>query len=596
MNPLLRLLRIIRPVWGWLLLGGLIAFATLLSNVILMAISGWFIAAMALAGVAGASMNYFTPAAAIRACAIARTAGRYGERLVTHAATLRLLSTLRSWFYERLEPLAPAVLERYRSGDLLSRLRADIDTLDHFYLRLLLPTLVALAASLVFVLFLFWFSPRLALIEAALLGLAGVILPMVLHRRAAPAGERINSLSSDLRANLVNDLQGMGELLIDGADARHADHLDRLSRQLSQAQTRMSQLDGIAQGAVGFCANLAMWLITLSAIPMLRAGELPPAHLAMLALFSLASFEAIAPLPAAFRGLGETLAAARRIFGLIDSPPAVEEPISPSQVNGDLTLSLRQVCFTYPGSDSPLLHNLNLTLPPGGKLALIGPSGSGKTTLLQLILKFRAPDRGAINLGGVPYGSIAGEHLRDQMSVATQYNHLFNASIRDNLLLAAPEADQNAIESACRQAMIHDFIATQPEGYETQVGELGLRLSGGQVRRLAIARALLKDSPILILDEPTEGLDPHTEQAMMANILKWSENRSLLLVTHRVHDLAQMDQILLLREGGTCEQGSHQDLLASSETYRLLWEQQADLAGKQQDAIGRAQHIGSEIA
>lgn len=574
MSPILRLLQILRPVRGWLLLGGLIALTTLLANVILMALSGWFIAAMALAGVAGVSINYFTPAAVIRACAIVRTVGRYGERLVTHEATLRLLSTLRGWFYQRLEPLAPAVLEGYRSGDLLSRLRADIDTLDHFYLRLLLPTLVAFASSLLFVIFLFWFSPQLALIEAALLGLAGVALPLLLNRLGAPTGEHINLLSSDLRTRLVNDLQGMGELLIDGADVRHARRLERLSLDLSQAQTRMSQLDGIAQGAVGFCANLAMWLIAISAIPMVRSGELPPVQLAMLALFTLASFEAIAPLPAAFQGLGETLAAARRVFDLVDNQPAVQEPASSTTLSDDLTLTLKEVLFTYPGADSPVLQRLNLTLPAGGKLALIGPSGSGKTTLLQLLLKFRAPDSGEVSLGGIPYSAITGETLREKIAVATQYNHLFNASIRDNLRLANPEATQDAIEAACRQAMIHDFITALPDGYETSVGELGLRLSGGQVRRLAIARALLKDAPILILDEPTEGLDPHTEQLMMQNILQWCEGRSLLLVTHRVHGLEQMDQILLLQERGITESGSHQDLATSSETYQRHYNQQ----------------------
>jgi ATP-binding cassette subfamily C protein CydC len=576
---MLRLLRILRPVRGWLLLGGLLSLATLLANVALMAVSGWFIAAMALAGVAGVSMNYFTPAAVIRACAIVRTVGRYGERLVTHEATLRLLSTLRVWFYQRLEPLAPAVLERYRSGDLLSRLRADIDTLDHFYLRLLLPTGVALASTLLFVFFLMWFSPLLALIEAALLGVAGIAMPLLLNRLAAPTGQRLNTLSSDLRASLVNDLQGMGELLIDGADARHAAHIARQSQNLAKAQSHISQLDAIAQGTVGLCANLAMWLMALTAIPMIHDAELPPVQLAMLALFALASFEAIAPLPAAFQGLGETLAASRRIFALVDSPPAVEEPSSPTPLPQDLTLAVRDLRFAYPATASPVLQGLNLRLPAGGKLALIGPSGSGKTTLLQLLLKFRNPDSGTLTLGGVPYPSISGEELRSRIAVATQYNHLFNASIRDNLRLANPKADQAALEKACRLAMIHDFVNAQPEGYETRVGELGLRLSGGQMRRLAVARALLKEAPVLILDEPTEGLDPHTEQLMMEEILQWSEGRSLLLVTHRVRGLDKMDQILLLREGAIAEQGSHNELLAGSETYRRLCGQQQMLIG-----------------
>jgi ATP-binding cassette subfamily C protein CydC len=573
-NPVRRLLGILRPVRGWLLLGGLLALATLLANVALMAMSGWFITAMAIAGAAGVGINYFTPAAVIRTCAIVRTVGRYGERLVTHEATLRLLSTLRVWFYQRLEPLAPAVLEGYRSGDLLSRLRADIDTLDHFYLRLLLPTGVALVSSLLFVLFLTLYNPLLALIEALLLSLAGVLLPAVLNRSGSATGRRINQLNSEMRACLVSDLQGMGELLMDGADARHARHLDHLSRELAESQSRMSQLDGLAQGALGLCANLALWLIAVSAIPLVRSGELPPAQLAMLALFTLASFEAVAPMPTAFQHLGETLAAARRIFNLVDQAPAVKEPDTPTPLSRDLNLELVDIGFTYPGSPSPALQSIDLTLPKGGKLALIGPSGSGKTSLLQLLLKFRTPDSGRISLGGIPLEATSGQALRAEIAVATQYNHLFNASIRDNLLLANPQADQDAIENACRLAVIHDFISQQPEGYETQIGELGLRLSGGQLRRLAVARALLKDTPILILDEPTEGLDPHTEQRMLNNILEWAEGRSLLLVTHRVQGLAAMDEILLLHKGRIAERGSHQTLLTQSETYRQLHEQQ----------------------
>ncbi len=576
MTPVIRLLSILGPVKGWMLLGGVIAFVTLLANVILMAISGWFIAAMAVAGVAGVSMNYFTPAAVIRACAIVRTVGRYGERLVTHEATLRLLSTLRVWFYERLEPLAPAILEGYRSGDVLSRLRADIDTLDHFYLRLVLPLGVALVASLVFVTTLAWFNPLLALIEALLLGFSGVVLPLFIRHRAAPYGQRISICSSDLRAHLVNDLQGFGELLVDGADTRHARRIETLSKELAAAQSHMSHLDGIAQGAVGLSAHLAMWLITLSAIPLVNQGELPPVHLAMLALFTLASFEAIAPLPAAFQGLGETLEAARRIFELVDRRAEVSEPEHSAPLGNDRTLSVESIHYTYPGNTSgiPALQEISLSLSAGKKIALIGPSGSGKTTLLQLLLKFRAADQGKISLGGISYEALRGETLRNEIAVATQYNHLFNASIRDNLLLANPNASQEQMETACRLACIHDFILAQPEAYDTQVGELGLRLSGGQGRRLAIARALLKDAPILILDEPTEGLDPHTESKLLKNLLQWVEHRSLLLVTHRISGLKRMDEIVLLHEGAISARGNHNSLIHDCAEYRRLLEMQ----------------------
>lgn len=574
MSPLLRLLRIMRPVAGWLLFGGLLSLLTLLANLGLMAMSGWFIAAMALAGAAGVSMNYFTPAAAIRACAILRTAGRYGERLVTHEATLRLQARLRVWFYERLEPLAPARIEGYRSGDLLSRLRADIDTLDHFYLRLLLPALVALFASALFLLFLFWFDARLALIEGLMLVIAGLALPLMSNHLAAAGGERINRLQSDLRATLVNDLQGMGELLIDGADRRHAERISRLSHELELEQRRMSRLNGIAQGAVGLSANLAMWLMLMSAIPQIGSGELPPAQLAMLALFALASFEAIAPLPSAFLDLGETLAAAKRIFRLVESEPAVREPQTPVPLPPDTAIELKALDFAYGQGRTEALHDISFSLPAGGRLALIGPSGSGKTTLLQLLLKFRTPDRGSITFGGLSLDALSGEALRGRIAVATQQSHLFNTSIRENLLLASPGADQAALERVCRLTLLHDFIKTQPAGYETRVGETGMRLSGGQARRLTLARALLKDAPILILDEPTEGLDPHTERELMRNILQWAEGRSLLLITHRLTGLEAMDEILLLHEGRIAERGSHAALKRAGAIYNRLLERQ----------------------
>lgn len=570
MKPLLRLLAILRPVSGWLLLGGVLSLITLLANVALMGLAGWFIAAMALAGVAGNGINYFTPAAVIRACAMLRTGGRYGERLLTHAATLRLLTQLRVWFYEHIEPLAPAGLEAYRSGDLLSRLRADIDTLDHFYLRLLLPTVVALFATAIFLLFLFLFNPRLALIEGAMLALAGIFLPLFTLPAATPRGARIVELKSALRSELVTGLQGLGELLIDAADQRHADRIRQLSLALDREQRAMNRLGGFSQGAVASAANLTMWCLTLSAIPMVHNDSLPPAQLAMLAFFALASFEAIAPLPAAFLGLGETLAAARRLFAGVDAAAAVSEPRAAAPLPSDLTLKLERITFSYRAVPGNAVHEISLSLTPGKRLALVGPSGSGKSTLLQLILKFRTPDSGLITLGGVPLDALSGEALRGPMAVVSQHPHLFNASLRENLRLAAPEASQESLERACRTALIHDFIAAQPEGYDTLAGEFGVRLSGGQVKRLAVARALLKEAPILILDEPTEGLDPHTARQLMDNLLRWGETRSLLLVTHRLQGLETMDEILLLHEGGVVDRGSHAQLLAHNKNYTRL--------------------------
>lgn len=562
MSDLLRLLRLFKPYWGWAALGMGLSFITLLANVGLMAVSGWFITAMAMAGVAGAAMNYFTPAALIRLAAIVRTAGRYGERLVTHEATFRMLAELRVWFYERIEPLAPAVLEHYRSGDVLSRIRADIDTLNNVYLRLLVPVVVAAVATLVFVVALLFYHPLLALLELSLLLVAGVLIPWLMNRLGHEAGQQSVETAAQLRSALVNDLQGMGELLVYGAADAHAAHVQQLSQTLAAQQQILSRLNGVAQGALGLCANLAMWSMLVLAIPLVRDHTIVPPELAMLALFALASFEAVLPLPLAFQSLGETLAAARRIFSLADQVAAVTEPAHPLPVPERLDFALRGLGFCYPsppnhlslkgrggtGKAATVLNNISLDFPQGHKLAIVGVTGAGKSTLTSLLLRFREPTSGELLLGGQAIAQYSGEALRQHIAVVPQQTHLFNTTLRENLLLAKHDATQTELETVCRTALIHDFIAQQPQGYATWVGETGVRLSGGQAKRVAIARALLKPAKLLILDEPTEGLDPETATQVMANILAYvaHNGQSLLLITHRAHGLEAMDSVFTL--------------------------------------------------
>jgi ATP-binding cassette subfamily C protein CydC len=572
MKDFLRLLRLFGPYLPWLLLGILLALVTLLANVALMALSGWFISAMAIAGAAGVSMNYFTPAALIRAAAIVRTAGRYAERLVTHEATFRLLAELRVWFYRHLEPLVPAGIERYQSGDLLSRIRADIDTLDHVYLRLLVPAAVAVLAGALFIVVLWSYQPALAQVEGMLLLVAGICVPWLVNRLGAEAGRRKVELSAQLRAALVTDVQGMAELLVYGAGQRHAERLQSLSEELTQRQQTLSGLNGLSQGALGLCANLAMWAMIAVAVPMVSKQALAPEELAMLALFALASFEAVMPLPLAMQLLGESLAAARRIFTLADSPLPVLEPAEPLPVPHSLTFQFCNVSFRYRPDNPRVLHDISLTLAPGRRVAVVGVTGSGKSTLASLLLRFRDPDGGELLLNGQPLPRYSGEALRGHIAALTQQTHLFNTTIRDNLLLAHPDADQQAIEAVCKAVRMHEFITAQPQGYDTLAGESGLRLSGGQARRVAIARTLLKPAPLLILDEPTEGIDPETAREIMANIIDrvTARQQTLLLITHRLQGLERMDEILVMADGRIVESGTHQDLLALRGCYQRL--------------------------
>lgn len=571
MKSLWRLLGLFRPYSGWMLLGILVSLVTLLANVALMAMSGWFISAMALAGAAGVSMNYFTPAAVIRACAILRTGGRYGERLLTHEATFRLLAQLRGWFYTHLEPLAPARLQHYRGGDLLSRIRVDIDTLDHLYLRILLPVAVAIPALLVFMLFLYRYSPRLLLIELFFLLLVGFVVPWLVLRAGRQPGQQKVKLSAEMRATAVDTVQGLGELLVYGAAERQAAELDRLSQSLVVAQQRLSHLSGLSLGAVGLCANLAMWLMVVTLVPWVNAGTTPPADLAMLALFTLASFEAVAPLPLAFQSLGETLAAAGRIFAIVDTVPAVSDTGQSDVTPDRFDIRFGGVEFRYADETPLVLRGIDLQIAAGSKVAVVGATGSGKSSLVNLLLRFWLASAGSITLGGQAIEQYPVERLRGQFAVVPQQPHLFHTTIRQNLLLARPDATDEELAEACRQAQLDDFIQELPEGFDTIVGETGLRLSGGQARRIAIARALLKDAPILILDEPTEGIDVAAGARLMQTLFATLGERTLLMISHSMTGLEQMDAIIVMESGCIIEQGTLSQLLAQGGRFAQLY-------------------------
>lgn len=570
LSLLLRLLKLARPHIGWMALGVLLALITALANIGLLAVSGWFLASMAAAGMAGVTMNYFTPAGVIRFLAIVRTAGRYGERLVTHNATLKLLAELRVWFYRKLEPLAPAHLQRYHSGDLLSRIQADIDQLDNLYLRLLVPMLVALLAVPLVLYIISRYDSNLALLTLTGLLSVALLIPLWSGWRSQLPGQRQVERAAALRSAQLDAVQGMRELLIYGAEQRHTEHCQRLSDQLIAAQRQRDRIAASSEALSLLMVNLtviaSLWLL----IPQVASGGRPPAELAMLALLILASFEVVLPMPAALEQLSSSLAAARRLFSLADQPPARPEPTHPANLPATCSIDIRQLSFQYPDQLTPALQQLNLHIQQGENIALIGPSGSGKTTLTSLLLGFWRSDNGQIQLGGTDINQLDSDTLRSQIAVVSQHPHLFAATVADNLRLARPDATDAMLDEACEQAGLLEFIQSLPDGYQSWLGETGQGLSGGQARRLAIAQALLKPAPILILDEPTEGLDPITEQAVIKALQPLLAERTVIMISHRPAMLQAMDRIYLFSQGQLRDQGDHHSLLASNDYYRQL--------------------------
>ncbi len=548
-KDLARLLRLFRPYAAWMLGGIGLGTVVVIANVGLLALSGWFIAAMALAGIGHVPIEFFAPAAGIRALAILRTGGRYTERLVTHEATLRLLARLRVWFYEHLEPLVPARLQHYRGGDLLSRIRSDIDSLDNLYLRVIAPTVAACLSTTLIVAFLAWLAPSVALVDGAGLVLAGVGLPLLARRLGRGPGWRAVALRSELRAATSDTVRGLGELLVCGAAGRQTALVSSLSASLVAEQRFQSGTAGVSTAASGLVAHLAIWGAVMLTIPLVAARLLPSPDLAMIPLAVLASFEAVAALPLAFQTLGETMAAARRIFEIVDAAPAVRDPAGEARVPERYDLRVKGLRMRY-AEDAPwALDGIDLAVPQGGSLAIVGPSGSGKTSLANVLLRFWDYQEGRFEIGGVPLRSLSGETVRRSCSVVAQQTHLFNASVRDNLLLAHPGAGDARLRAALASAGLLDEILAMPDGLDTFVGETGARLSGGQARRLAIARAYLKDAPLLVLDEPTEGLDASTEDVVLNALGTLMRGRTTLLITHRREALRLADAVVAFDQG-----------------------------------------------
>jgi thiol reductant ABC exporter CydC subunit len=568
---LLRLLRFLKPFLGLVVLSVLLGAATIASGIGLLGTSAWLISAAAL----HPSIAVLQVAiVGVRFFGLVRGVFRYLERLASHSTNFRLLAGLRVWFYRQVEPLAPAGLWQERSGDLLARAVSDIDTLENFYVRAVAPPLAAGVITLGMGLWVGRFDPGLGLLLALFLLLTGAGGPLLLRALSRIPGRQVVARRARLQAELVDGIQGMADLLAFGADQAYLARAARLGEELAQAQARMGWVSGVQAGLAVLLPGLGLWAILAAAIPLVRSGKVSGVDLACLSLASLASFEAVLPLSQASQTLESCLAAARRLFDLASRRPAVVDPVEPLPAPQDFTLEVHNLTFAYAPGSPPVLEGVSLRLEPGQRIALVGPNGAGKSTLAHLLLRLWDYQHGDICLGGADLRRYRQEDVRAAISLITQSTYLFDATLRQNLRLAAPGAASERLEAAVQQAQLEAFIRSLPQGYETWVGEHGLRLSGGQRQRLAIARALLRSAPILVLDEPTSQLDPLTASEFLRLLMQVSPGRSLLLITHQLTGLEEMDEILVMDAGRIVQRGRHAVLLRAGGLYCQMWDSQ----------------------
>ena len=566
MRDLLPYLKLYKKHWFGLSLGMLLAFLTLAASIGLLTLSGWFISAASVAGltIARETFNYMLPGAGVRGAAMARTAGRWGERVVSHNATFKLLTDLRIFFFEKLSPLIPGRVSTMRDADVLNRLVADVDAMDHVYLRLISPVIIGIFGILSLTAVLAFFDWHLAMLLGSVLTVMLLVWPVLFYKLGKKNGAHLTHRKAELRVATLDWLQGYSELSIFGAEERYRNLILDKQKQLLSNQFVNANLTGMASGLLMLANGLTLVMMLWFAADGV-GGRAPDPWIALFAFATMASFEILMPIAGAFQYLGQTLTSARRLNEVILAKPDVVFPQQSSREDKPLDIEFDSISFAYPDGQQKVLNDLSLSLPLGSKTAVVGQTGSGKSTLIQLLCRYWDVNQGEVRIGGASLKDWGESDLRSAITVVSQRVDVLNGTLRDNLLMAAPDATDEQLADILTQVDLGGLL--EEPGLSAWLGDGGRQLSGGEKRRIGIARALLRDAPILLLDEPTEGLDKRTEQKVMALFNQHFANKTVVFITHRLIELENMDNICLMEQGEIIEQGNHNTLIAQQGRY-----------------------------
>ncbi len=562
MRALLPFLRLFKFAKLPLFLGLVLMITGLASSIGLLTTSGWFLAATAIAGL-GTLFNFFYPSASVRGLAIGRTLFRYFEKLVTHDATFRILAKLRVQVFEKIIPLSPGVLNRYRNSDLLNRLVSDVDTLDSLYLRLIAPFITAIFVIIAMCIGLSFVNAPLALGLGVSLLLLVFVIPTVFYQLGKKFGDKLVHSRALYRTQFLEFIQAQAELLLFNAEDKLKDNMAKTEANWQADQQKEANLSGFSTALSLFLNGLIIAaMLWFSSQAEFGNDEYRMAFIALFTFAALASFEILMPLGSAFLHIGQVIASAERVTDIIEQQPLVTfNGKAEFDQNATTLIEAKDLSFTYPERQNRALENLNLTIQKGKKIAILGKTGSGKSTLLQLLVRNYDANQGELLLAGKPIADYAEDTLRSQFCFLTQRVHVFSDTLRQNLQFASAVniPDEKMIEVLNQVGL--GKLLEQEQGLDIWLGDGGRPLSGGEQRRLGLARILLNDAPILLLDEPTEGLDRETERQILRLILAHAENKTLIMVTHRLTAIEQFDELYVIDEAKLIEKGTYAELL-----------------------------------
>jgi thiol reductant ABC exporter CydC subunit len=518
---------------------------------------------------------------AVRALAVGRAAFRYLERLVTHDVALRGLADVRLWFYRRLEKLVPTSLWAPRSGDLVARLVSDVDTVQDLVVRAVVPIASAgfVVVGVVAVV-LFLSAPAAALLAVGLVA-AGVFVPAFVAIAARRSTGRIAAARGRFAAEVTDDMAGAAEITAFTATDATLGRVGALDAELTRLGRREATHLGLASGLNSLAVGLTVWLVLLAGVLALRAGRLGPVALVVLTLTALAAFEAVQPLPAAAATITSARAAAARIFAVTDAPERSPDPTDPLPVPaGPVVVTLASAKVRY-GDDAPwALDGVSLELRPGRRVALVGPNGAGKSTVIALLLRLVDLGEGSARLGAAELSAYAADEVRRVVCGVTQDPYIFATTLAANIRIGRPDATDDEVVEAAATARLLDWVDSLPHGWSTELGAGGVRVSGGERQRIALARALLADPQVLVLDEPTAHLDDDTRIALTADLLAITRGRSTLLATHDLAGLGDVDEIVVMDRGRVVQRGTYADLVALPGSFREMYEAQTGTASR----------------